>query len=97
MRQLNRVVERAYGTDSYYPENMTKEHFLDALLDERIIEFAGECKSWFDMIRFGEVFERVSTLKGRENDKEGNILLMPVFHETINRNSKIIQTPGYDE
>ena len=97
VRQLNRVVERAYGTDSYYPENMTKEHFLDALLDERIIEFAGECKSWFDMIRFGEVFERVSTLKGRENDKEGNILLMPVFHETINRNSKIIQTPGYDE
>lgn len=95
--QLNHVVERAYGRTDFYPSSMSKVDFLDALLDERIIEFAGECKSWFDMIRFGEVFNRVATLKGRENDKQGNILLMPVFHETINRNSKIKQTPGYED
>ena len=94
--QLNDVVARAYGVPDYYRTDMSKDEFMTALLDERIIEFAGECKSWFDMIRFGEVFKRVPTLVGRENDKEGNILLMPVFHETINRNSKIKQTPGYE-
>lgn len=96
VKELNKVVKRAYNNPEHYKTSMSKEEFLDALLDERIIEFAGEGKSWFDMIRFGEVFKRVPTLVGRENDKKGNILLMPVFHETINRNSKIKQTPGYE-
>ena len=62
-----------------------------------MIEFAGECKSWFDLIRFGEVFNRVPALVGRENDNQGNILLLPVNDDTISRNPKIKQTPGYEK
>ena len=49
------------------------------------------------MIRFGEVFNRVPTLAGRENDNQGNILLLPVNDDTISRNPKIKQTPGYEK
>lgn len=95
--ELNKVVKRAYGVNSFYPQSLTGEAFKDALLDERMIEFAGECKSWFDLIRFGKAFERVPSLERRENDKEGNILYLPVNENTIARNTKIKQTPGYDK
>lgn len=94
--ELNKVVKRAYGVNSYYPSTLAGEDFKETLLDERMIEFAGECKSWFDLIRFGKVFERVPSLERREHDKEGNILYLPVNENTISRNTKIKQTPGYD-
>lgn len=96
IKELNKVVKRAYGVDSFYPSTLSGEDFMNALLDERIIEFAGECKVWFDLIRFGKVFQRVPSLFRRENDKEGNILYLPVNEDTISRNTKIKQTPGYD-
>lgn len=94
-QMLNKVVARAYNDPQHY-EGLTGEEFEDTLLDERMIEFAGECKSWFDLIRFGVVFDRVPSLKGRESEKEGNILLLPVHYDTISRNPKIKQTPGYE-
>ena len=94
---LNDVVARAYNEKEHYPKTLAGEEFKAALLDERMIEFAGECKSWFDLIRFGEVFNRVPTLAGRENDNQGNILLLPVNDDTISRNPKIKQTPGYEK
>lgn len=93
--ELNKVVNRAYGSPSFYSQSMSSDDFKAALLDERMIEFAGECKSWFDLIRFGEVFKRVPSLAGRENDKKGNILLLPVFNATISLNTNITQTDGY--
>lgn len=93
--QLNKVVNRAYTNPMFYSEAMSADEFKTALLDERMIEFAGEGKSWFDLIRFGEVFKRVPSLVGRENDKKGNILYLPVFNTTISLNTNIIQTDGY--
>jgi hypothetical protein len=97
--ELNKVVNRAYNNPDYYSAASFADakDFKNTLLDERIIEFAAELKSWFDMIRFGVVFERVPSLTGRENDKKGNILFLPVNDNTINLNTKIKQTPGYDE
>jgi hypothetical protein len=64
------------------------------LLDERLKEHATEGKAWFDLIRMGQVFDRVESLKGREN--ELNILLWPVDNASINTNPAIKQTPGYE-
>ncbi len=94
--RLNKVVARAYGTPNKYPATLSGTDFKEVLLDERMIEFAGECKSWFDLIRFGKAFERVPSLSGRQNDKEGNILLFPIDNNTISRNPKIKQTPGFN-
>lgn len=93
---LNTVVKRAYGVDNFYTSVADKEELNNILLDERIIEFAGECKSWFDMIRFGEVFNRVPSLAGRENDKQGNILYFPVHVNSFSVNPHIKQTPGFE-
>lgn len=92
---LNQTIKRATGVDNYYSQSLTGKTLKDAILDERMIEFAGELKSWFDLIRFGEVFTRVPDLVGRENDKQGNILYLPLFTQTLSRNPKLKQTPGY--
>lgn len=91
---LNQIAERAYGKDNFYSGSYSKAEAEKILLDERLKEFCTEGKSWFDLIRFGKVFERVETLKGREN--ELNILLWPVNNASINTNPAITQTPGYE-
>jgi starch-binding outer membrane protein, SusD/RagB family len=93
--RLNKVVARAYNTPNKYPSTLIGNNFNETLLDERMIEFAGEAKSWFDLIRFGKVFERVPSLINRQADKQRNILYLPVFNTTIDRNPKITQTPGF--
>jgi len=94
LTQLNKIAKRAYGTDNYY-SGLTKDQTDDAILDERILEFVLEGKSWFDMVRFGQAFQRISTLTGRESDNSGNVLLSPVAQDVLNRNHNIEQTDGY--
>lgn len=93
--ELNKIAKRAYGVDDFYPNTLTPAEVDSLILHERIIEFGAEGKSWFDIIRFGKAFELVPTLIGRENDYQGNILLMPVSPSTITNNPKVAQTPGY--
>lgn len=45
----------------------------------------GGMRSFFDFIRFGKAFDLIPTLVGRENDYQGNILLMQVAPGTIAR------------
>lgn len=92
---LNEISKRAYGLENYYPSTLTQAEIDDAILDERLIEFGAEGKSWFDILRFGKAFTRIPSLIGRENEKNGNILLFPISPETITRNPNITQTPGY--
>lgn len=91
--ELNKIAKRAYGQDGYYAGTYSKEELDEIILDERLKEFSAEGKSWWDLIRFGVVFDRVITLNGREN--EPNILLWPVNNSSINTNPNITQTPGY--
>lgn len=91
---INQIAKRAYGIDNFYSGNYTKSEIETILLDERLKEHATEGKAWFDLIRMGQVFNRVKTLKGREN--ELNILLWPVNNASINTNPAITQTPGYE-
>ncbi|MCG8306648.1 MAG: RagB/SusD family nutrient uptake outer membrane protein [Cytophagales bacterium] len=95
LTELNKIAERAYGISDYY-SGLSKEETDDAILDERILEFVCEGKSYHDIRRFDQAFSgRIATLVGREGDNNGNILLFPVNQDVINRNVKIIQTPGY--
>lgn len=94
IEELNKIAKRAYKVDNYYPNSMSREDLDKKILNERLKEFAAEGKSWFDMIRFGVVFDSVKSLAGKE-DKE-NILLWPVNEESINSNPNIKQTPGYN-
>ena len=91
--ELNKIAKRAYGQDDYYAGTYTKEELDAIILDERLKEFAAEGKSWWDMIRFDVVFDRVLTLNGREGEQ--NILLWPVHNNSINSNPNITQTAGY--
>ncbi|MDZ7633451.1 MAG: RagB/SusD family nutrient uptake outer membrane protein [Bacteroidales bacterium] len=74
---------------------LTQTEVDAAILHERLVEFGAEGKSWFDFIRFGKAFELIPTLVGRENDYQGNILLLPVHPSTLTNNINIVQTPGY--
>lgn len=90
---LNKIAERAYGTANYYSSVLSKTDIDQAILNERLKEFAAEGKSWFDLIRFGAVFDRVKSLKGKQSVP--NILLWPVNAGSINSNPNITQTKGY--
>ncbi|MCK4678958.1 MAG: RagB/SusD family nutrient uptake outer membrane protein [Bacteroidales bacterium] len=91
--EVNKIAKRAYGQDDYYAGTYTKEELDAIILDERLKEFSAEGKSWWDMIRFGVVFNRVVSLIGRES--EPGILLWPVHVNAINTNPNITQTNGY--
>jgi hypothetical protein len=47
-KYLNMVRDRAGLGDL---SGLTKESFLDAVLEERKLEFAGEGQRWFDLVR----------------------------------------------
>jgi hypothetical protein len=94
LRYINRIAKRAYNTENYYSGSYSQAEIENILIDERLKEHASEGKAWFDLIRMGQVFDRVESLKGREN--ELNILLWPVDNESINTNPAITQTPGYE-
>ena len=69
---------------------MAANDLNEAIVTERMKEFAAEGKLWWDFIRLGVVFKKAPYLIGREN--ELNILLWPVSKTSINKNPNIIQT-----
>ncbi|WP_257669264.1 RagB/SusD family nutrient uptake outer membrane protein [Parapedobacter tibetensis] len=93
IERLNAVAERAYGTADFYSAALSPDQIDREILNERKREFVAEGKIWWDLIRFGVVFDEVPSLVGRENEQ--NILLWPVHNTSINTNPNIIQTPGY--
>lgn len=92
---LNQIAKRAYGVDNYYPATLSADQLNDAILKERMKEFAAEGKLWWDYLRMGVAFKMNPFLKGRES--ELNVLLWPVSAASVNKNPNIKQTPGYDK
>jgi starch-binding outer membrane protein, SusD/RagB family len=90
---LNLITARAYGQANFYSGIYSREELDELILNERIKEFSSEGKVWFDLIRFGRVFERVWSLQGKEN--EVGILLWPLNFDTMNRNPNLVQNLGY--
>ena len=61
---LNEVRQRAFGGDASYnlQEGLTKDEFRQVLKDERGRELCFEMLRHFDLIRWGELSERMSEL-----------------------------------
>ncbi|MFC3196851.1 RagB/SusD family nutrient uptake outer membrane protein [Parapedobacter deserti] len=91
--RLNAIAERAYGTANFYSSGLSPEQVDREILNERKKEFVAEGKIWWDLIRFGVVFDEVPSLAGLEG--ESHILFWPVHNTSINRNPNIKQTQGY--
>lgn len=94
LAELNKIAKRAYKTDAYYPSSLSKTDVDNAIIDEILKEFVAEGKSWWTLVRFDVAFDRIASLKGRQN--ETNILLWPVSSNSINSNPAIEQTEGYN-
>jgi hypothetical protein len=63
---MNEVRRRSNLEELEYAENLSEEDMLKMLLYERQIEFVGEGKSWYDLLRLGR----------RNNNKYKEILLI---------------------
>lgn len=92
---LNKIAKRAYGQDNYYATTISAAEVKDAIITERKKEFCAEGKLWWDFIRLDVAFSENSYLRGRENEK--NVLLWPISQNSINKNSTLKQTIGYDK
>jgi len=93
--EINAVRQRAYGDDfaDYQFTSGGQEANREAILQERLRELAFEGKRWWDLVRFGEAFNTVPSLQGREG--QDHLLLWPIPQDIISQNSSIEQNPGY--
>ncbi len=94
--EVNMVRARAYGanfTDNIKFVSTNKLENTKAILNERLKEFIGEGKRWWDLRRAGNefVFENNEYLSAGDEKK----LLLPITLDMIGRNPKLKQTEGY--
>ena len=81
----------------------TKEGLRTAILNERRLEFAQEGQRWNDLKRYGLAVGTMNNLNEidlRTNTKTNynataSKLLLPIPQQELNRNSKLVQNPGY--
>lgn len=94
--EINKIRQRAYGTNfSNHPfTNGTKAANDEIILKERLFELSLEGKRWWDLVRFGEVFNKIPKLYNREGEKY--LLLWPISTGTLSREVLVEQTPGYE-
>ncbi len=101
LERLNMVKRRAYGYDLNspspvdYPSGMSKDEFVETVLQERAYEFMVERRRWFDLKRTGKVKEAFAAVGKNILDER---LLWPIPEDEINNNPAINQedqNPGY--
>jgi disulfide oxidoreductase YuzD len=95
------VKRRAYGYDPAvaspvdYPSGMSKDEFVDTVLQERGYEFMVERRRWYDLKRTGKVKEAFAAVGKNILDER---MLFPIPEDEINNNPAINQedqNPGY--
>lgn len=94
--EINKVRKRAYQ-DSFGAHvfvNGTKQENDAAILKERLFEFIYEGKRWWDLVRFGKVFELVPTMKDKAGKEDQ--LLFPISNSVLSLEPKVKQNPGYN-
>ena len=80
--EMEEVRQRAYGENyaNHKFVNGTPEENDAAILQERLLEFATECKRWWDLVRFDKAFELVPSLVGRDNQE---LLYFPIPNSVL--------------
>jgi hypothetical protein len=93
--EINLVRQRAYGTNynSHIFVNGTKDQNDAAILKERLLELCTEGKRWWDLIRFGQVFNLVPSLQGRQS--ETYLLLFPIGTTIRSLEPLVTENPGW--
>lgn len=94
--EINAVRQRAYGEnygDPYIFANGTQAVNAKAILDERMKEFIGEGKRWWDLVRAGGtfVFDEIATLDPSEAYK----IYYSISQSMLANDSELVQTEGY--
>lgn len=101
LERLNMVKRRAHGYDPAvaspvdYPSGMSKDEFVDTVLQERGYEFMVERRRWYDLKRTGKVKEAFAAVGKNILDER---MLFPIPEDEINNNPAINQedqNPGY--
>jgi hypothetical protein len=95
--EINLIRARAYG-GSYteatlgFPNQAIDANPREAILQERLLEFIGEGKRWYDLRRMGDVyvFEKTGL-----SSAEAYKLLWPIDRSTLTNNRSLVQTEGY--
>jgi hypothetical protein len=93
--EINLIRQRAYGTNfsSHVFVNGTKAQNDADILQERLFEFIFEGKRWWDLLRFGQAFNLIPTLKAQPSATY--LLLWPISLSTLSIEPKVQQNPGY--
>lgn len=79
------------------PADLTGIVTVDDVLEERRLEFAFECKRWYDIARrkIGNVAFGASGLEGAKPSFNDDDYLMPLPEDELERNPNLDQNPGY--
>ena len=93
--EINLVRQRAYGANfaKYAFVNGSQAQNDDAILKERLLELAYEGKRWWDLRRFGKVFDLVPALQGKKG--QNDLLLFPISTVTLSLEPQVKQNPGW--
>lgn len=91
--EMAQVRQRAYGTNysSHVFVNGSVAQNDAAILKERLLELATEGKRWWDLIRFGQVFNLVPSMQGKSAD----MLLFPVGVTIRSLEPLVTENPGW--
>ena len=93
--EINLVRERAFGNNYQaavhgYPNQAVDSDINEALLQERLFEFIGEGKRWYDLIRYGDSYLFKYTTCVSPFQK-----LWPLDIAALTNNKSLNQNPGY--
>ncbi len=93
--EINMVRQRAYGAayNNHVFVSSSKVQNDDVILKERLLELIFEGKRWWDLVRFGKVFDIVPSLKNRNG--QDYLLLWPISLSTLSLEPSVKQNPGW--
>lgn len=94
-KEINMVRQRAYGSNfnQHIFVSGSQEYNDSLILKERLLELTTEGKRWWDLIRFGKVFELDPSLQGDEGQNWR--LLFPIPQNILSLEPQVKQNPGW--
>ena len=98
--EMNQIRQRAYGAAAVPYVNSSVDNNMKAILEERLREFIGEGKRWWDLRRAGDkwVFNYINPAylsAATVASGTGPTLELPITRSMINNDPLLTQTTGY--